>query len=93
MLPVDTSGNRTVKQSASHFTLRISWRIPFLMPILVVRPRCASGMDKLELQDCLDHGRVAKVTLSSSPSFSGTGQESLSDFISMYTTVQKFGVI
>uniref|UniRef100_A0A8K9WPZ6 DNA (cytosine-5-)-methyltransferase n=1 Tax=Oncorhynchus mykiss TaxID=8022 RepID=A0A8K9WPZ6_ONCMY len=24
------------------------------------RPRCASGMDKLELQDCLDHGRVAK---------------------------------
>uniref|UniRef100_A0A8C7RYI5 DNA (cytosine-5-)-methyltransferase n=1 Tax=Oncorhynchus mykiss TaxID=8022 RepID=A0A8C7RYI5_ONCMY len=24
------------------------------------RPRCASGMDKLELQDCLEHGRVAK---------------------------------
>uniref|UniRef100_A0A3B3XF91 DNA (cytosine-5-)-methyltransferase n=1 Tax=Poecilia mexicana TaxID=48701 RepID=A0A3B3XF91_9TELE len=24
------------------------------------RPRCASGMDKLELQECLDHGRVAK---------------------------------
>ncbi|KAM4571318.1 DNA (cytosine-5)-methyltransferase 3B isoform 3-T3 [Fundulus diaphanus] len=24
------------------------------------RPLCASGMDKLELQDCLDHGRVAK---------------------------------
>lgn len=25
------------------------------------RPLCASGMDKLELQDCLEHGRVAKV--------------------------------
>uniref|UniRef100_A0A8B9LX56 DNA (cytosine-5-)-methyltransferase n=1 Tax=Astyanax mexicanus TaxID=7994 RepID=A0A8B9LX56_ASTMX len=24
------------------------------------RPLCASGMDKLELQDCLEHGRVAK---------------------------------
>uniref|UniRef100_A0A669DXH6 DNA (cytosine-5-)-methyltransferase n=1 Tax=Oreochromis niloticus TaxID=8128 RepID=A0A669DXH6_ORENI len=24
------------------------------------RPLCASGMDKLQLQDCLDHGRVAK---------------------------------
>uniref|UniRef100_A0AAQ5ZW88 DNA (cytosine-5-)-methyltransferase n=1 Tax=Amphiprion ocellaris TaxID=80972 RepID=A0AAQ5ZW88_AMPOC len=24
------------------------------------RPLCASGTDKLELQDCLDHGRVAK---------------------------------
>uniref|UniRef100_A0A6Q2XYC8 DNA (cytosine-5-)-methyltransferase n=1 Tax=Esox lucius TaxID=8010 RepID=A0A6Q2XYC8_ESOLU len=24
------------------------------------RPRCASGMDKLDLQDCLEHGRVAK---------------------------------
>uniref|UniRef100_A0A8C6SGW3 DNA (cytosine-5-)-methyltransferase n=1 Tax=Neogobius melanostomus TaxID=47308 RepID=A0A8C6SGW3_9GOBI len=24
------------------------------------RPLCATGMDKLELQDCLDHGRVAK---------------------------------
>uniref|UniRef100_A0A8C2ZMY2 DNA (cytosine-5-)-methyltransferase n=1 Tax=Cyclopterus lumpus TaxID=8103 RepID=A0A8C2ZMY2_CYCLU len=24
------------------------------------RPLCASGMDKLKLQDCLDHGRVAK---------------------------------
>ncbi|XP_027866826.1 DNA (cytosine-5)-methyltransferase 3B isoform X1 [Xiphophorus couchianus] len=24
------------------------------------RPLCASGMDKLELQECLDHGRVAK---------------------------------
>lgn len=24
------------------------------------RPLCASGMDKLDLQDCLDHGRVAK---------------------------------
>lgn len=26
-----------------------------------LRPLCASGMDKLELQDCLEHGRVAKV--------------------------------
>uniref|UniRef100_A0A8C9TR67 DNA (cytosine-5-)-methyltransferase n=1 Tax=Scleropages formosus TaxID=113540 RepID=A0A8C9TR67_SCLFO len=24
------------------------------------RPLCASGMDKLQLQDCLEHGRVAK---------------------------------
>lgn len=30
---------------------------------LCCRPLCASGMDKLELQDCLEHGRVAKVTL------------------------------
>lgn len=28
---------------------------------LWLRPLCASGMDKLELQDCLEHGRVAKV--------------------------------
>uniref|UniRef100_A0AAY4DMF6 DNA (cytosine-5-)-methyltransferase n=1 Tax=Denticeps clupeoides TaxID=299321 RepID=A0AAY4DMF6_9TELE len=26
----------------------------------MTRPLCASGMDKLELQDCLEHGRVAK---------------------------------
>lgn len=29
--------------------------------LLCFRPLCASGMDKLQLQDCLDHGRVAKV--------------------------------
>ncbi|MGH0155122.1 UNVERIFIED_CONTAM: hypothetical protein FKN15_075093 [Acipenser sinensis] len=26
------------------------------------RPLCASGMDKLQLQDCLEHGRIAKQT-------------------------------
>ncbi|KAG7260240.1 hypothetical protein CRUP_031895 [Coryphaenoides rupestris] len=29
-------------------------------PVMIEVPLCASGMDKLELQDCLEHGRVAK---------------------------------
>lgn len=32
-----------------------------VVPPPCFRPLCASGMDKLELQDCLEHGRVAKV--------------------------------
>lgn len=34
-----------------------------VVPPPCFRPLCASGMDKLELQDCLEHGRVAKVRI------------------------------
>lgn len=37
---------------------------------LCFRPLCASGMDKLELQDCLEHGRVAKVRYSQNTEWS-----------------------
>lgn len=42
------------------------------MKVLSFRPLCATGMDKLELQDCLEHGRVAKVTYF--PSMKGSGE-------------------
>lgn len=41
--------------------------------LLLSRPLASTVNDKLELQECLEHGRIAKVSLSTEDSVSGGG--------------------
>lgn len=45
-----------------HIQYMIQYYKAYCENLLFCRPLCASGMDKLELQDCLEHGRLAKVS-------------------------------
>ena len=43
--------------------------------LLLSRPLASTVNDKLELRECLEHGRIAKVSLSAQDSGGGSGQQ------------------
>lgn len=56
----ELNSERRLSPDLSYMTADLRLNV---VPPPCFRPLCASGMDKLELQDCLEHGRVAKVRI------------------------------